>query len=459
MPGYPLLLATIDRMGLPPYAVLAAQAVMISLAAMLAYVVGWKLLGNRAAGVVAATLVALHPGAVSATNLITPEPLVMLLVLAGLAFVVSVRDEQGMGLLGAIGGGACLGLVALVQPLLVLLGPLVALWALFSSPRWRTLTAAACLLVCSLTPAGLWLMRNDSVGFGYRLSSAPAVEAWFFTAAYMDIQSHEGNPEAEWVGVVNSKVAELASELNPQEDVVAAAGRLALERVQARPDLFTQVLMQGTRRYFMSHSLLELHQQVGLDPVIDKRPVESLMLWLSGGKAPDGSVVSVLIGSLWVILNTALATLMIIGCFFMFVRRQWSALALLLGVGALFILSTQFIGLERARLPILALQGIAIAAVFLPDPLLPERLARKAERRAIRDAKKAKRARRKPKVDIEPPNHDAPLRISRGPLAAMAAVEPGDPTNDDSGALTTIDLDEDDPEEDASEPAATGRLI
>jgi len=458
MPGYPLVLATVERMGLPLYAVLAAQAVMIALAAMLAFVVGWKLLNHKGAGVAAALLVALHPGAVAGTNLITPEPLIVLLVMAGLAFAVTVREKEGMGLFAALGAGACLGLSALVQPLLILLGPLVALWALLTDLRLRTVAAAACLLACSLAPAGLWLVRNDSVGFGCRLSSAPMVEGWFFTAAYMDIHAHDGNPETEWAGVVNGKVAELAAELQPQEDVIDAAGRLTWQHMQARPDLLANVLTQGATRFFTSHSLVELSQQVGLDTKIDQRPGLALLHWLNGGEAPRGSIVSVLLGGLWVVLNATLAILMVIGCFFMLVRGQWSALTLILGVLLLFVLSTQFIGLERARLPILALQGVAIAAVFLPDPQREKRLARKKERQAAREAKKAQRARRKPRVDLEPAD-DGPIRVSRGPLAALAQGEPGvEPSDKISFKPIPLEGEEDD-DPPASEDAAPRRVI
>jgi len=450
MPGYPLVLATIQRMGLPEYAALAAQAIMVSLAAMLAFVVGWKLLGHKSAGVLAATLVALHPGAVTNTNLITPEPLIMLLVMAGLAFAVSVKDKEGLNLFSAIGAGACLGLTALVQPLLILLGPVVALWALLTDFRLRTVGAAGCLLLCSLAPAGMWLMRNESVGFGYRLSSAPMVEAWFFTAAYMNIEQHDGDPETEWAGVVTTMVGELAANLQPGEEVVDASGRLALERMKDRPDLLVNVLAQGAQRFFMSHSLLELHQQVGLDPQIDARPMESLVRWLNGGAAPTGSIVSVVLGSLWVILNVTLATLMIIGCLFMLVRGQWAALALVLGMLLLFVLGTQFIGLERARLPILALQGVAIAAVFLPDPHREKRLARKQEKQQLKAANKARRQARKPKVEIEAAR-DEPIRVSRGPLAALAAMEP-ESADEAHGSFKPIPTDDADDEPTTPQP-------
>ena len=180
LPGYAAVLASIQRMGLPEYSVLALQAALSAMGAVLACIVGMKLLGSKTAGVIAAAIFALHPGAISTSNLVTPETLLTVLVLAGLAFAAGVCKGKGLGLGSSLGAGVCLGLAALVQPVALLIGPLVALWTLIADFKLRTLITAIILLVISLSPAAMWVGRNHSVGFGPRYSSEPMVHAWFY---------------------------------------------------------------------------------------------------------------------------------------------------------------------------------------------------------------------------------------------------------------------------------------
>ena len=182
----------------------------------------------------------------------------------------------------------------------------------------------------------------------------------------MNIDAHGGDPETEWAGVVNNMVAELAAGVQPGEDVVDAAGRMSIERVAKSPWLYLGVLTEGSKRFFLSHSLSEVTQQVGLEETIEPKPLETIIRMFLGGPTPQGNFLTILLGAGWVLLNIAMTTGMVIGVLFMMVRRQYAAALLITGACVLFVVGTQFIGEERARLPILALQAVAIAhAVYL----------------------------------------------------------------------------------------------
>jgi len=433
LPGYPAVLAAFQRMGLPEYSVLAFQAALSALGAMLACIVGMQLVQSKTAGVIAAALFALHPGAISTSNLVTPETLLTVLVLGGLAFAVTVCKGKGLGLGSSIGAGLCLGLAALVQPVALVIGPLVALWTFVADFKLRTLITAIILMVVSLCPAALWVVRNHSVGFGPRYSSEPMVHAWFYTSAYMNIDAHGGDPETEWAGVVNTMVGDLAAGIQPGEDVVDAAGRMSIERIIESPELYLGVLTEGSKRFFMSHSLSEVTHQVGLDETIDARPLEAMIQMFMGGQTPQGHFLTILLGAGWELLNIAMATGMVIGVLFLLVRRQYAAALLIIGASIWFVMGTQFIGEERARLPLLALQAVAIATFFITaPPAVVKAKSERAEKKAQRKLKKKKKKAREIDVEFD----DEPVEVTRGPLAAMGAVEPSDAPKDP----TMIDL-------------------
>ena len=169
-PGYPLLLAGLfraaDLLNLPETTVVSGFTLLsMASASVLLFWLADSLWGTLPA-LACSLLWATYPFALWLTKQPNTEiPFVVLLFSSFLLFWRSLHhgDRRGLAWFGA---GLLAGVAALVRPLAVGLGPLLAASSLFLGParplRVRAFSAASLLLGCALAlaPWQLWLARN-----------------------------------------------------------------------------------------------------------------------------------------------------------------------------------------------------------------------------------------------------------------------------------------------------------
>ncbi len=357
-PGYPAFIAGARQVGLGVWGVLVLQCVLSTAGVVLVYLIGERLLGSHWAGLAAAAVVALHPADWLSANSVLSETLFTTVMLLGLYLSVSLR---GRGAWAGGGVGLVVGLSVLVRPITILLGPAIGLWMVATDRRWRTVGIAAVLSACSLLPAGLWMGRNASVGFGPRISSVPSFNSLFYTSAYMHIKSNGLDTRDDWPATVGLLFNELIGEIQPGEDVFKAMNRLTLDKIAAAPALYAQVIGASVVKLMTDHSVGDFYRTLGR--VYKPSGLRDKLLGGRWGDIDQGALASVGVAAAWVGWNVLLATLMVFGLIGLAVRRQWSPLLLLGGIVLYFLITTQATGLERFRLPILGVQALAIASL------------------------------------------------------------------------------------------------
>ena len=356
-PGFPLLLAALLSLGLPGSAVLGLHALLAGALCMLTYRLGKTRLHAPRAGLLAAGLLAVHPGLIATDLLVLSEPLFVFLlwVSVWLSWPAGNEKAGGEGPVNpssrAVFAGLAWAATALVKPVAAPLIPLIAAWRLLTAPRgtrWNELKRTALLLLVAALPLGAWCARNDAAGVGARLSTVPEVNAWYYTAAYMDLAEQGRDPGEDWPAAVTAQHGALRYQTRPHENVFDACRRLALQRVGQDPALYLRVLARSMGKLALDHSAPSLAVSVGLP----YEPVGLRDALLSGdvGKALAPAAV---IPLAWTALNAVLIGLALGGGFRLLRRRQFGAFLLLMGLAGALALATQTNGLERFRLPML----------------------------------------------------------------------------------------------------------
>jgi hypothetical protein len=340
-PGYPAFLALAAT-----WDVRVALVCQCLLGAALAPAVAAVALGfglSRRAAFVAGLVWALHPGLVVFDCLLLTESLFNACVVAALLAAARARAWPGW-----LASGLGLGAAGLVRPLGALYLPFVlALAWQRGQLRWRV---AALLALAALAPPGLWACRNRAVGGGLRVATVGSVNLLFYTAAYA-ISEERGE---DWLGSWPARVDELADRLGervgPGEDVFAAADRLALEELAARPGPAARVVLKSSAKLAVDHSLGDAARLLGLT----YRPTGLFSrLVLGGAGGGGGSAAAAAAALAWTGLNAALALAALVGLA-RAARGGPASLALACGVTILlFTAATASVGLERMRLPIM----------------------------------------------------------------------------------------------------------
>jgi len=378
-PGYPAFIGALAWLGLGINGLLLIQCLFSASSVALVYGIGRSLLGRPGPALVAAAIVALHPADIAAPTAVLTETCFTLLVLLGL-WSVADRERRGIG--SASFGGLMIGLSALVRPVSVFLGPAVALWMLVTDRRLKTLVLAVLMMALSLAPPLTWMARNQAVGFGYRLSSIPYINTYFYGNAYMRITEAGGDWKTDWPATVNTLMAELrqAQAERPDANVFDTMKDLGIQAIREKPALYASVLKESMIKLFTDHSMGGLYQQLGLTytptGLRDKLMAEGLS-WSSvmdALKNPTGWLALV-----WVGWNGVLLVGMILGSIMLLIRRRFAAFLLLGGVLFYFAFATQTTGLERFRLPILGIQALLVMSLFAPR--LPRSVSGKRPKR------------------------------------------------------------------------------
>lgn len=409
-PGYPALIGATAWLGLGINGLLLLQCLFGALSVALVYAIGRSLLHRPGPALIAAAIVAIHPADIAAPTAVLTETCFTLLILLGLW---SVADRETRGIGSTSFGGLMIGLSVLVRPVSILLGPAVALWMIATDRRLKTVVLAILMVALSIAPGAAWMARNNSVGFGYRLSSIPYINTYFYGNAYMRITEKGGDWKNDWPATVGTLVTELRAEqnLHPDADVFDTMKTLGVEAIRKDPALYGRVIKESTLKLFTDHSLGGLYQQLGLtytpSGLRDKLMADGFS-WVNltdSLKNPTGWL-----ALLWVVFNGLLVIGMILGGVMLLVRGRWAALLLLGGVLFYFVIATQTTGLERFRLPILGVQALLVVSLFAPR--MPRAKADKPPKRRwyerdeddgdeTDDEKAARNARRDPEPEPE----------------------------------------------------------
>ncbi len=365
-PGYPALLGVTAWLGLGMNGLLLLQCLFGAASVALVYGIGRALLKRPGPALFAAVVVAVHPADIAAPTAVLTETCFTFLVLLGLW---SVADRETRGIGSTTFGGLLIGLSVLVRPVSIMLGPAVALWMVVTDFRIKTFVLATLMVALSLAPGAAWMARNESVGFGYRLSSIPYINTYFYGNAYMRITEQGGDWKQDWPATVDSLMGELRAEqnLNPDAEVFDTMKTMGLGAIIDNPGLYGRVLKESVTKFFTDHSMGGLYQQLGLTYT----PTGLRDKLMNGGfawsnlaetlKNPTGWLALV-----WVGFNGLLLVGMVLGAVMLLVRGHWSALLLLGGVMLYFVFATQTTGLERFRLPVLGIQALLVASLFAP---------------------------------------------------------------------------------------------
>lgn len=365
-PGYPALLGLFAWMGLGLKGVLLFQCLLSVISVLLVYAIGRALIKRPGPALFAAVVVAAHPAAVAEPNAVLTETCFTVLVLLGLW---SIADKSKRSIGSTTFGGLMVGLSVLVRPVSVFLGPALALWMVVTDRRLKTVFLALLMVAMSAAPGVAWMARNHNVGFGYRLSSIPYINSYFYTDAYMRITAEGGDWRADWPATVDTLMGELklAQAEHPKADLYDTMAGLGVRAIKDDPGLYAKVMRESMTKFFTDHSLGGLYQELGLTYT----PTGLREKLLGGGLTFSNIVDSLknpgsLLAAAWVGLNAVLAVGMVLGGAMLLWRRHWSAFLLLAGVMFYFVFATQATGLERFRMPVLGVEALLVASLFAP---------------------------------------------------------------------------------------------
>jgi hypothetical protein len=359
-PGYPAFLAGAAFLGATPLGVLVIQCLLSSAAVLGVYALGLVLLDSRPAAAVAALILALHPADILAANTLLTESLFTAMLLAGT--LLALRRPASTP--AAAGSGLLIGLATLVRPVSLLLGPVLGLWLYLHDRRARTAAAALLLTLASLLPPALWATRNASQGAGWRLSSLDSIQNFTKTVAYMRMTA-AGQQEypRDWLKTLPPLYAELSRAIRPGETVLHAMDRLTLNEIKTHPLLYLRVLAGSSVKLMTDHSAPAWAQLLGLR--YQPTGLRDALLGAPRQPAAPVSLACAAVAGALFLFNLALALAMLAGLVRL-VRLRHYALALgLASVIGYFLLTTQAVGVERMRVPILAIQALAVAALLI----------------------------------------------------------------------------------------------
>jgi len=357
-PGYPVFISAVLQSGLSLKWILVLQCLISTACVFLVYLIGKSLFGSRRVALIAAGIVAVHPVDLVSANAMMTETLFTFMMLAGLWVSVTFgrRSARGSGW-----GGLILGLSVLVRPVTLMLGPAVAMWMIATNPNRRTVWAAVVLTAASLIPAAGWVGRNTAVGFGPRISSIPYLSNFFYTGAYMHIHREGLDTYNDWPPTVGILFNELNARIQPNENVFDAMNRLTMEKIIASPLLYGKVIGHSMIKFMTDHSVNDLYKTLGWEYT----PTGLRDQLLQGNWSLRGvnlAALGIAVG--WMGWNLLLAISTLAGVIYLAITKQWTPLLLLGGVMVYFLITTQSLGLERFRVPVLGIQALLIASVF-----------------------------------------------------------------------------------------------
>lgn len=369
MPGYPVVLALLDLLKVPMAALLVAQVALSGLLMGLCFGLTRRLLDSEKAGLVAAAVVAVHPWAIVAATGLGAQVLFACMVVGGLWVVTATWARPWSA---AVGGGMLMGLATLVKPLGLAVGPIAALCVLMREPRkGRAVALAGLILVASLAPAALWVLRNE----------ARSGERVLTRQGTLHEYSHTAGALAPELAGVNPAQA-LLNERQGEESLYATMARVTRGRIAEQPEEYALLAGRRLATRVGDHGVDRLYQQLGLTwrPTGLRTSVlgHDAPIWLPhgwGDRATHG------LGATWMTINLLLAGLAIAGFAGLLVRRRWTAL-LTLAALALWLALAWPLPAESGRLALIAVQAAVVGTLILPAP---QRVKKPKRKRKLKD--------------------------------------------------------------------------
>lgn len=161
-PGYPFLLAAIDKLGGGIVVMRLLGVVALAAAVLLAYRIGVRI-HSRVAGAAAAVIMAAYPLLVFTAGTLYPQVHAMTLLLLGIEWSLCALDAAGWKRTAyAVGAGLSWGLMVLAVPTFMLSVVAVGIYLLWRCrPRvWKVLPA---LVIATAVLPGAWCARNAAV--------------------------------------------------------------------------------------------------------------------------------------------------------------------------------------------------------------------------------------------------------------------------------------------------------
>ncbi|MEM1207858.1 MAG: hypothetical protein AAGI54_01200 [Planctomycetota bacterium] len=448
LPGSTAVSATLRLGSSDPRVWPIAQATMSVLTVLLAFV-AVSMVWGRAAGAVAAWVMALAPALIIDPLAMQPIVVPLLLILGGVALLADRRA----GPLNGILGGGCVGVAGLFAAPLLILGPVFAGWVALRQRNLAGLVAGVLALVATGVPIAAWTARGVAVGVGPIPTVAPIVgvlDADAAVAATIAAQTPadplDENPFGPTAAAVNLS--------QPVDDTDAASGSWsglpiadAVSRLIDEPGPTSGYLLGRVAAPFIDDRSGELHGLLGLTAP-DGSSIER---WLAGdyfltqSPAPLADAMALTTLAAWGVMIALVPFGLAIAAW----RRRWGGLLLVSGM----------------------IIGLPVAALFSPSPdeLLPislvvialaaSGLATRPQPRAPRLDKP--RRKRKAKAKADPGNtapQDEPV-LSR----LSNPAHPPAPANPEPLAQTTlepIEVEElpNDPPEDEDTPGGGLKL-
>lgn len=346
--AYPLadlLAAGVWYAGLPSWVMVAFGSLLTLAATPAAYVIGRAATGRRAAGILAAALITVHPAVLTASNTLSGSAIALGLVTIGLAMSAHAAKR---GFAFAFGGGITLALAGLAAPLCwviaALAGPFAGHTAFERGPR-RAIAYALTVFVLGLGP----IMAYRLAMFG-PTTNAALIE-FSNNAANATDRDHL---DRMLITLTDPSLAELGKALHLP---VGEAGKLTANTITAE---------------------------------------------MSDHRSPPDAVAD-LLADAWLLMNAALASLATVSIGVMLARRRYVETAVIAAPLLTFAFANLTPG-EVLRLPMIALVGVLAAGLLANRPIVnvdEEALAARATRKAAKLAAKEEKERARQERDLD----------------------------------------------------------
>ncbi|MEM1445028.1 MAG: hypothetical protein AAGF84_03165 [Planctomycetota bacterium] len=387
LPGMPAVLGAYALTGLPLSWLVLLQCVLGGVMVIPAYAAARNLTNLPFASLVVALLVALHPGLITASLTLDGTVWAALLVVLGAASISWLySDRPWLPTLGGLGiGGA-----ALIQPWAWLAAPALVWWRLTKQRDLAGVGIAVFVLLGATVAPAAWVYRNQHIGAGTVLSSESRIDRAFGVPAHIAAHDPEGEFRNDRPAAIAAGWDAFVQRLDPQSqegkpqllnpfgtgrptappptfeataDTLTALRGHTLDAWVQDPAGFARYALHRTSQLMLAPSTDALLPHLGV-------PYEraGYLTNLIGRGAPYESAdpITRWTTEVWIGLNALLFGAAGLGVLFVALRRQWGLLGLLLLVAGGLLLLTPTQAGEASRIPLLFVQGVAIAAIVIP---------------------------------------------------------------------------------------------
>lgn len=265
VPGYPLFLAFVEKLGGGPLLAALLQNVIAAASAVIVYKIGSLL--APAVGMLAAVLFAVDPAGVFYSNFILTETLFIFFVLAAAYFLFG-SPTSIIGGRKLFASGILLGAATMVRPVgEILLPGFVAVLGVLHFREWRKVAALSLAVILGfLAVAGPWFLRNKILFDRWELSSVASLQFAFAHAPLF--YAHKNSvPAREAINVFHEKLLAIS----PYGDETTLRNspymwRIAFEYLGEDPVGFAKFHAIKTIPFFLSDGWREMAARADLIP-------------------------------------------------------------------------------------------------------------------------------------------------------------------------------------------------